>query len=108
MELVGLQVLIRKLPQGRLQIGSAEFRRYVHTGEARSRKEAHIGAKLLSRQLLGHPGKRVFHLAAVNRLRKNNNDRTPGLSVRIQTTPNLPDLRFNQLAHPGDLRWIAW
>ena len=26
--------------------------------------------------------------------------------MRTQATPNLPDVSFNQLAHPNDLSWI--
>src|ERR1700686_1150131 len=106
MELVGLQVLIEQLLQGRLQIGSVEVRRQVHPCEPRSRECSYIEAKMLSYHVLGHPGQPAFDFGTVDRLRKNDNDRTPGLSLRSQITPNLPDLCLNQLAYPVDLSRI--
>ena len=107
MELISLQLLICELLQGRVQVGSAEVRRHVHSGEARSGKRPHIGAEMLSCHVLGHPGQLVFYFGAVDGFRKNDHDRTPRLSLRSQTTPNLPDLCLNLLAHPGNLGWIG-
>src|SRR6202521_5602838 len=62
---------------------------------------------MLGCHVSGHPSQLALDFVAVDRLRKYHNNGTPRLSLRTQTTSNLPDLCLNQLAHPVDLSWIG-
>jgi len=49
---------------------------------------------MLGCHVSGHPRQLALDVVAVDRLRKNHNNGTPP-SIRIQTTPDLPDLCLN-------------